>query len=116
MYRPPSHFMSIFHFSCVDCSSVASRSKNDEILMNCYRFRDMYSKPGIRTGSTRNKSDFDRNLLQVLIQSPVRGYKKIGPTLKIDILMHNWTPKTTFSMRYTQYVYIIIGKIEKIKN
>ena len=56
-------------------------------MMSCYRFTGMYSKPGIRTGSTRNMSDFDRNLLQVLIQSPVRGYK-IGSTLKIDILTH----------------------------
>ena len=72
----PRPFLCQFQFSCVDCSSVASRTKNDEIMMNCYRFRDMYSKPGIRTGSTRNTSDFDRNLLQVLIQSPVvRGYK-----------------------------------------
>ena len=37
-------------------------------------------------------------------------------SLKIDIFIHNWTPKTRFSMRYTQYVYIIIGKKPKTQN
>ena len=65
--------MSNFNFSCVDCSSVSSRSKNDEILMDCYQFIDIDSKFGVGRSSVPEKSDFDRNLLGVLVQPPVEG-------------------------------------------
>ena len=65
--------MSIFNFSCVDCSSVSSRSKNDEILMDCYQFIDIDSKFGVGRSSVPEKSDFDRNSFGVLVQPPVEG-------------------------------------------
>ena len=65
--------MSIFNFSYVDCSSVPSRSKNDEILMDCYQFIDIDSESGVGRSSLPEKSDFDRNLLGVLVQPPVEG-------------------------------------------
>ena len=69
----PVPFYANFHFSCVDCSSVSSRSKNDEILMNCHRFIGIHSKSGVRWSSTRKRSDFDRNLVWFLVQVPVEG-------------------------------------------
>ena len=69
----PTPFISIFHFSCCDCSSVASRTKNNEILMDLYQFIDVYSKPGVRWSSTRKRSDSDRNPVRFLVQVPVEG-------------------------------------------
>ena len=37
----------------------------------------------------------------------------IDISLKLDILIHNW-PRNTCSMRYTQYVYIIIWTSRKL--
>ena len=63
------------NFSCYDCSSVPSMTRNDEILMNFDEFIDIHSKPGVQRSSTRKTPDFDRNLRVLLIQLPVEGYK-----------------------------------------
>ena len=73
IYVPtPVPFYVNFPFSCVDRSSAASRSKNDEILMNCYRFTDTHSKSGARRSSTRKTSDFDRSPVGSLVELPVQ--------------------------------------------
>ena len=52
-------------------------TRNDEILMNFDEFIDIHSKPGVQRSLTRKTPDFDRNLLQVLIQLPVRKQRAI---------------------------------------
>ena len=39
--------------------------------MDCYQFIDVDSKSGVGRSSVPEKSDFDRNLLGVLVQPPV---------------------------------------------
>ena len=68
---PVPFYVNFPFFMCwlfISCKQV----ENDEILMNCYRFTDIHSKSGVRRGSTRKTSDFDRNPVGSLVELPVQ--------------------------------------------
>ena len=94
------------NFSGDDRPSVSSMMKNNEKIMNFDRFMYTQSKSGPRRSSIRKVSDFDRNLVDDLVQLPVaRSYRGWGNdrgirlTFEIDCSIHNddmdqpsWSP------------------------
>ena len=56
--------------------------------MDYYQFIDIDSKFGVGRSSVPEKSDFDRNLLEVLVQPPVSNVRLDSITGMIEVLIN----------------------------